>query len=206
MESLKGHSLLSLIFILNFFSKTSVIRNVNLSSYYRVKIFRSLFFLLFILNCFFCVWMRVRRGSRGTFGVGHLIPSIFVLFWFKIGYKTVLILDMIHSSWLHLGRPDMKHYPLTRMWRLVTSPARYELFISPGQAIARVVFFKVDLALNLLRPKSDQHEISPSNINSLENRLVMRIEYMIREDESNWYFNKFSRLLLLKTYRDNKWE
>ena len=25
----------------------------------------------------------------------------------------------------------------------------------------------------------------------------MRIEYMIREDESNWYFNKFSQLLLL---------
>ena len=46
-------------------------------------------------------------------------------------------------------------------------------------------FFKVDLALNLLRPKSDQHEIFPSNINSLENGLVMRIEYMIREDESN---------------------
>ena len=211
MESLKRHSLLSLIFILNFFSKTSVIRNVNLSSYYRVKIFRSPFFLFVILNCcccccFFFLWMRVRRGSRGTFGAGHLIPSIFVLFWFKIGYKTVLILDMIHSSWLHLGRPDMKHYPLMRMWRLVTSPARYELFISPGQASGRVFFFKVDLAFNPLRPKSDQHEISPYNINSLENRLVMRIEYMIRKDESNWYFNKFSPLLLLKTYRDNKWE
>ena len=148
MESLKRHSLLSLIFILNFFSKTSVIRNVNLSSYYRVKIFRSLFFLFVILNCFF-FWMRVRRGSRGTFGTGHLIPSIFVLFWFKIGYKTVLILDMIHWSWLHLGRPDMKHYPLTRMWPLVTSPARYELFILPGQTSGRVVFLKLILPLTL---------------------------------------------------------
>ena len=53
MESLKRHSLLSLIFILNFFSKTSVIRNVNLYSYYRVKIFRSLFFLFVILSFFF---------------------------------------------------------------------------------------------------------------------------------------------------------
>ena len=31
---------------------------------------------------------------------------------------------------------------------------------------------------------SDQHEISPYNISALENRVVMRIEYMIREDES----------------------
>ena len=36
--------------------------------------------------------------------------------------------------------------------------------------------------LNRLSPKSDQHEIFQKN--SLENRVVMRIEYMIREDES----------------------
>ena len=34
----------------------------------------------------------------------------------------------------------------------------------------------------------------------------MRIEDMITQDESNWCFNKFSPLLLLKTHRDNKWE
>ena len=34
---------------------------------------------------------------------------------------------------------------------------------------------------NPLSPKSGQHEISPYNINTLENRVVMRIEYMIRE-------------------------
>ena len=33
--------------------------------------------------------------------------------------------------------------------------------------------------------QSDQHEISPCSINALENRVVMRIECMIREDESN---------------------
>ena len=33
--------------------------------------------------------------------------------------------------------------------------------------------------------KSDQHEISPYYINALENREVMRIEYMIREDVYN---------------------
>ena len=34
---------------------------------------------------------------------------------------------------------------------------------------------------NPLSPKSGQHEIPPYNINALENRVVMRIEYMIRE-------------------------
>ena len=58
--------------------------------------------------------------------------------------------------------------------------------------------------LNRLSPKSDQHEISPYNINALENRVVMRIEDMIRKDECNRYFSKLSTLLLLKTYRDNK--
>ena len=34
----------------------------------------------------------------------------------------------------------------------------------------------------------------------------MGIEDMITQDESNWYFNEFSPLLLLKTYKDNKSE
>ena len=34
--------------------------------------------------------------------------------------------------------------------------------------------------------------------------VVRRIEDMIRKDESNWYFSKFSPPLLLKTYRDKK--
>ena len=34
----------------------------------------------------------------------------------------------------------------------------------------------------------------------------MRIMDMITQDESNWYFNKFSPLHLLKTCRDNKKE
>ena len=41
------------------------------------------------------------------------------------------------------------------------------------------------MSVNPLSPKSDQHGISPYYINALENRVVMRIEYMIREDESN---------------------
>ena len=61
----------------------------------------------------------------------------------------------------------------------------------------------LDTVLNPLSPKSDQHETSPYNINALENRVVMRIEHMIREEEYNWYFNKFSPLLLLKKYRES---
>ena len=34
----------------------------------------------------------------------------------------------------------------------------------------------------------------------------MRIKDMITQDDCNWYFNKFSPLLLLETYMDSKWE
>ena len=39
--------------------------------------------------------------------------------------------------------------------------------------------------INPFSPKSDQHGFSLYNINALENRVVMRLEYMIREDVSN---------------------
>ena len=35
-----------------------------------------------------------------------------------------------------------------------------------------------DFLFDPLSPKSDKHEISPYNINALEERVVMRIEYM----------------------------
>ena len=40
-------------------------------------------------------------------------------------------------------------------------------------------------SLNPLSPKSDKHEISPYNINALENIVVMRIEYTTSEEKSN---------------------
>ena len=58
--------------------------------------------------------------------------------------------------------------------------------------------------LNPLSPKSDQRQISPCNITALQSRVFMRIKDMITQNESSWYFNKFSPLLLLKTYRDHK--
>ena len=41
----------------------------------------------------------------------------------------------------------------------------------------------MNLCLNPLSPKSDQHQISPCNIDALSNRMVMRITDMITQDE-----------------------
>jgi len=43
----------------------------------------------------------------------------------------------------------------------------------------------LDTVLNPLSPESDQHGTSSYNINALENRVIMRIEHMIREEEYN---------------------
>ena len=47
--------------------------------------------------------------------------------------------------------------------------------------ISRPAFIRVPIPLS---PKSDQHEISPYNINALGNIVVMRNEYKISEDKS----------------------
>ena len=40
-----------------------------------------------------------------------------------------------------------------------------------------------ELAINPLNPKSDQYQNSPSDINALQNRLLMRFEDMIIKDK-----------------------
>ena len=40
-----------------------------------------------------------------------------------------------------------------------------------------------ELAINPLNPKSDQYQNSPSDINALQNRLLMRFEDMITKDK-----------------------
>ena len=52
-------------------------------------------------------------------------------------------------------------------------------------AVKSFIKKKIALGLTLLSLKSDQHEISPYNINALEYRVFLRIEVTIREDESN---------------------
>ena len=50
--------------------------------------------------------------------------------------------------------------------------------------------------LNPLSPKSDHHQISPSNVNAYSTHEVMRIKDMIIQHELFSYFNKFSLVLL----------
>ena len=54
----------------------------------------------------------------------------------------------------------------------------------------------LSLLLNPLSPESDQHQISPCNINALLNIVVMRITDIIKQDEFAWYFIDFFPLLL----------
>ena len=44
-----------------------------------------------------------------------------------------------------------------------------------------------NITFDPLSPKIDQHQISPCNINALENRVVLRIMDMIKQDEFTWY-------------------
>ena len=71
--------------------------------------------------------------------------------------------------------------------RLLGKDSRiFKYFIFYGHPLYLFSYTHVtEILLNPLSPKSDQHVMSPNNINASENRVVMRIEYMIREDESN---------------------
>ena len=53
----------------------------------------------------------------------------------------------------------------------------------PSGIIKVAIKSSVHAFLNPLSPKSDQHQISPANINALSNRVVMRITNMITQDE-----------------------
>ena len=70
-----------------------------------------------------------------------------------------------------------------------------------------VIFTLISIGyFNPLSNKTDQHQISPCNINALKNKVVMRITDMITHDEFACYFITFSPLLLWEMKRDNKWE
>ena len=50
--------------------------------------------------------------------------------------------------------------------------------------------------INPLSPDSDEHQISPCNINAYSTPEVMRIKDMVTQGEFSWYFNNFSPELL----------
>ena len=63
------------------------------------------------------------------------------------------------------------------------APLPEETLVPPKETnlwVAQELFYP---KIHPLSPKRDQHQTSPCNIIPLENRVVMRIEYMIREDE-----------------------
>ena len=89
--------------------------------------------------------------------------------------------------WRHTHGCFIKVHVRAPWWRLSILPKSYcsicfakyatlfgILFQNWFKALEKCRLF----LLNSLSPKSDQHEISPYNINALENRVVMRIEYM----------------------------
>ena len=60
------------------------------------------------------------------------------------------------------------------------------------------------LLFNAVSPNSNQHQISPCNINAYSTPEVMRIKDMITQGEFSWYFNNMSLLfyILLEKYGD----
>ena len=63
------------------------------------------------------------------------------------------------------------------------APTSEETLIPPKETnlgVAQELFYP---KIHPLSPKRDQHQTSPCNIIPLENRVVMGIEHMIREDE-----------------------
>ena len=58
------------------------------------------------------------------------------------------------------------------------------------------------LANKPLNPNSDQHQISPCNMNAYSTPEVMGIKDMITQGEFSWYFDNFSSVLLWEKYGD----
>ena len=67
---------------------------------------------------------------------------------------------------------DITKGKCVKLWDRLTFPERKKCPLAKYQPV------------NPLSPKSDQNEISPYNVYALEKRVVMRIEFTTREDES----------------------
>ena len=61
----------------------------------------------------------------------------------------------------------------------------------------------IDVINNPLSPKND-HQISPCNMNALQNKLVMRIKYIMTQDESLILQQILPFTSLGNVYRGNK--
>ena len=75
--------------------------------------------------------------------------------------------------------------PFHGFFQLFTQTSQGKSVETTGKSVLKLIKLpnlKV-IGLNPLSPKSDQHQISPCNINALYNRVVMRIRDMITQDE-----------------------
>ena len=109
----------------------------------------------------------------------------------KSGILVFGIRNSAHGIWNSANNGNFIQVPLTRApesstWNLEStawspeSNAKFDYLTCQGDRL-----FSVDLdPLNL---KSDQHQISPCNIDALYNSVVMRIMDMITQDEFAWY-------------------
>ena len=66
----------------------------------------------------------------------------------------------------------------------------------------RLKTFRANVVSNPFSPNSDQHQISPYNINAYSIPEVMRIKDMITQGKFSRYFNNFSTILLKEKYGD----
>ena len=81
-------------------------------------------------------------------------------------------------------------FPIFRIGGLF-SRVFYPLHVFPR--LGPIAYFT---SLNSLSPYSDQHQISPCNINAYSIPEVMRIKDVITQGIFSWYFNTFSPVLL----------
>ena len=72
--------------------------------------------------------------------------------------------------------PDHCHYIGEKYSKQLVWPTGYWL-------LPQISLLCKGYSFNPLSPKSDQHQISPCNINALSNRVVMRIRDKITQDE-----------------------
>ena len=104
-------------------------------------------------------------------------------------YNNIILKNDILTAYLHNAY---------NQWSLLAWLSNKNIVILPYICELCVQFSFEQLCqtfqINSLNPKCDQYQTSPSDINALQNRLVMRIKDMITQDTMRWYFNNFSLL------------
>jgi len=113
------------------------------------------------------------------------------------------IVTNLKKCGIYLGWERVNKFSLLKMhyichttsWLLMKTSSKQSKHCDPHQS-DNIVW----QATNPLRPNSDQHQISPCNINAQLSEQVLRIKGMITKDELFWYLNNLSQLALQQMY------